>query len=356
MFLRSEERPSAGLRPPSSQIDPRDWDVLSTYWFPIAEVTELGDAPFAAKLLDVDLVLYRSDTGISVALDRCPHRHIKLSAGTVNEGEITCPYHALTFNGVGRCTKVPALGRDARLPSSYQLHTFPAVQRYGLVWTSLASTDESRIPVFPDIPSDGSGICFIQTRTWPCSSARQVENFFDLAHLPVVHSATLGNDATMPVSPGRVVQDAESVSLHAEYVERPFGGEERPCRYIYKVILPFALDFTVDDPTGHSMKLYDLASPRSAYECRVFQFMKDTRHVDENHRQLIEGLDAVNLEDIGILQNLAMPDLPLNQHHEIHLQVDNIAHAYRQRLVDLGLGASHSPVRALPKAQAISGA
>lgn len=338
MFIHANARPTEDLRPAHSQIDVDDWGILSRCWYPLVELSELGDTPVAARLLDVDLVIYRSDAGITVACDRCPHRHIRLSAGKLRDGAVVCPYHALAFDGAGRCIHIPAVGSDARIPASYSLRTFPVEERYGLVWTCLASGTESAIPFFPDIPDDGTGICFIKTRDWPCSAARQIENFFDLGHLPVVHSATLGNDATMPVNPGRIVQHDDGVALHANYVERPFGGAERACRYIYRVILPFAIDLTVDDETGHSMKLYDIVTPQSAHECRVFQFMKDTRHVDENHRQLIEGLDAVNLEDIGILENLAMPDLPLNQHFEIHLQVDNISHAYRERLVRLGLG------------------
>ena len=354
MFLNPDARPEPGLRPAASQIDPNDWEILSQSWYPLVELTELEDGPAAARLLDVDLVVYRGDAGVTVALDRCPHRHIKLSAGKVRDGNIICPYHALAFDGNGRCTHIPAIGAGARIPDSYALHTFPVTVKYGLVWTTLAEEKESELPEFPDIPSDGTGICFIKTRTWPVSAARQIENFFDIGHLPIVHSATLGNDETMPVQPGKVIQNPEGVTLHAHYVERPFGGAERKCEYRYRVILPFSLELKIDDETGHSMVVYDVVSPISAYECRVFQFLKDTRHINENHRQLIEGLDAVNVEDIGILENLAMINLPLNQHHEIHLQVDNISHAYRARLAQLGLGrggpGSRAPLRTVSAA------
>lgn len=338
MFIHPDARPTSGLRPAQSQIESGDWDILSRYWYPLVELDELGDEPVAARLLDVDLVIYRSDAGITVAIDQCPHRHIRLSAGKLRDGAIICPYHALAFNGEGRCTHIPAVGSGARIPASYAIRTFPVKLRYGLVWTSLSDGMEKDVPLLPDIPDDGTGICFIKTRTWPCSAARQIENFFDLGHLPIVHSATLGNDETMPVTPGKIVQHEDGIGMQAHYAERPFGGAERVCDYIYRVILPFTIDFTINDATGHSMKLYDIVTPISAYACRVFQFMKDTRHVDDHHRQLIEGLDAVNLEDIAILEKLTVPDLPLNQQFEIHLQVDNISHAYRERLVRLGLG------------------
>ncbi|MCC6828862.1 MAG: aromatic ring-hydroxylating dioxygenase subunit alpha [Novosphingobium sp.] len=342
MFIAPHARPQAGLRPADSGIAPGDWDVLSRYWYPLVEADALGDKPVAARLLDVDLVVFRSAQGISVARDRCPHRHIRLSAGEVRDGEIVCPYHALAFDGSGQCTRIPALGRQARIPAAYRLDMFPVREKYGLIWTSLSGGADAQIPTFPDIPDDGTGICYIKTRDWPCSAARQIENFFDLAHLPVVHHATLGNDETMPVSPGRVIQHDDGIALHADYVERPFQGAPRACTYTYRVILPFTIDFTVLDETGHAMKLYDVVAPTSGHACRVFQFMKDTRDIDENHRQLIEGLDAVNIEDIEVLQHLALPDLPLNTHFEVHLPVDNVSYAYRERLVALGLGASEA--------------
>lgn len=335
MFLKQDELPQPTLRPVKSEISQNDWDVLSRFWYPVAELSEIGDGPFAARLLDVGLVVFRAGDDIVVALDRCPHRHVKLSGGEVVNGEIVCPYHALTFDKTGRCTHVPAVGAGARLPESYRVATFPVEIRYGLVWTRLVESD-TQIPVFRDL--ENSDVVFIKTRTWPVSSARQVENFFDLGHLPIIHGRTLGGNAADPVAPGKVTQDEHAVTLTANYIETPFGGEARPCEYTYRVNLPFAIDFTVDDGGGHLMKLYDIASPRSAYECRVYQFMKDTRHVDEHHRALIEGLDAVNLEDIRVLELMTQDDLPLNQRHEIHLQVDNISHAYRERLRDLGLG------------------
>jgi len=336
MFLKQDALPSESLRPKNSEISASDWEVLSKYWYPIAEISEVGERPLPVKLLDVDLVVFTGANGPSVARDRCPHRHVRLSAGEVEDGEIVCPYHALKFNGSGRCTYAPAVGPNAKLPEMYRLQMFPVALRHGLIWTRLVES-ENELPTFPGF-QDEPPVVFIKTRTWPVSSARQVENFFDLGHLPVIHSKTLGGDCTKPIQPGRVEHSDDAVSLIANYVENPFGGEPRVCQYTYRVVLPFAVDFNVQDETGHDMKLLDIASPRSAHECRVFQMMLDTSDVDEHHRALIEGLDAVNLEDIGILEQLMEVDLPLNQKHEIHLPVDNISHAYRERLRELGLG------------------
>ena len=37
-----------------------DWEILSAYWHPVAYSDEVRDAPVARKLLDEELVLYRT--------------------------------------------------------------------------------------------------------------------------------------------------------------------------------------------------------------------------------------------------------------------------------------------------------
>src|SRR5262245_54758368 len=125
MFLRQDAPPTSSLRPASSQIAPPDWEVLARFWYPVAQVSEIGEKPVKVTLLDVDLVLFRGAQGVAVVLDRCPHRHVRLSAGHVEKGEIICPYHALAFDETGRCTHVPAVGHGARLPASYRVASFP---------------------------------------------------------------------------------------------------------------------------------------------------------------------------------------------------------------------------------------
>ena len=62
-----------------------------------------------------------ADGETCVARDVCPHRRAPLSAGTVVDGVLTCPYHGWSYDGAGRCVNVPAIGREAasrRAPDS----------------------------------------------------------------------------------------------------------------------------------------------------------------------------------------------------------------------------------------------
>jgi phenylpropionate dioxygenase-like ring-hydroxylating dioxygenase large terminal subunit len=61
------------------------------------------------------------DGQLLAARDRCPHRRSPLSAGSVVDGVLHCPYHGWAFDGTGRCTALPAAGPDARIPARAQL-------------------------------------------------------------------------------------------------------------------------------------------------------------------------------------------------------------------------------------------
>jgi hypothetical protein len=52
-----------------------DWKALAPFWYPIAFSHQVTDRPFATKVLDERLVLFRlSDSLIVAARDLCLHR------------------------------------------------------------------------------------------------------------------------------------------------------------------------------------------------------------------------------------------------------------------------------------------
>ena len=339
MFLRKDATVNNDLRPSGSEIALADWDVLSTFWHPVARETDVTDSPYACRLLDVDLVVFRETNGYAAVIDRCPHRNVRLSAGTVDDGQIVCAYHGLRFDGTGQCVRVPGLKGEAPIPETYCVRAFRAQQHYGLIWVCLDDESERRIPSLPlleDVPA--SGWLHMDPQDWPVSCPRHIENFVDLGHIPLIHKVTVGGDLDAPLR-GRVQNDDAGLTLTTDYVEQPVGGESRPCKYTYHVRLPFAVDLAVVDETGHSIGVTDVSTPMSAYECRVFQILTQENGVDEDHRAWIEMMEALNAEDIKLLSSLDAQALPLDKKHEIHLPCDNVAHAYRQRLVELGLGA-----------------
>lgn len=114
--------------------------VVSTgSWYPVGRS---DDAPHRhihqAKLHGRELAVWRADDDVvNVWTNRCLHRGVRLTVG-LNEGfELKCLYHGWRYaSRTGGCTYIPAHPADAPAQSIAN-RTFPAVERLGLIWTTL---------------------------------------------------------------------------------------------------------------------------------------------------------------------------------------------------------------------------
>jgi phenylpropionate dioxygenase-like ring-hydroxylating dioxygenase large terminal subunit len=100
---------------------------------------EIADKPYAARLLDERVVLYRlADKSIAAARDICYHRGVSMSLGHVEGDEIICKYHGLRYDREGRCVCIPA-HPGAAISPKLRLDMYQAQERYGLVWVRLGT-------------------------------------------------------------------------------------------------------------------------------------------------------------------------------------------------------------------------
>ena len=113
-------------------------EAMRHSWFPVARAVDL-DKPQSATLLGVRLVVYRDGSGRPVVQSRrCPHRGGDLAIGEVHESSIACPYHGWEFSSTdGACARIPSLEDQAKIPPKARLATYPAVERFGHIWTAL---------------------------------------------------------------------------------------------------------------------------------------------------------------------------------------------------------------------------
>lgn len=116
---------SAASEPQSSPFG------LAVGWWPVAHSDEIHQHPGAFRLGARKLAVYRDLTGVVRAVeDRCPHRRLPLSMGRLTEdGSIQCPYHGWSFDGAtGRCTAIPNLNVDERIPNGIKVAAFSAAE------------------------------------------------------------------------------------------------------------------------------------------------------------------------------------------------------------------------------------
>lgn len=152
-------------------------------WHPVATLAQLRTRPLARKLMGKPLVVFATNNGPSVLVDRCPHRNAALSRGRVKDSQIECPYHGWRFGGDGRCTLTPGAAEPAR----HAAEILPVIVRHGLVFTSLATRPKAS-PVTPFPMGDDGYDSFL----WPVKATRArlldaIENLLDPAHPHFVH-------------------------------------------------------------------------------------------------------------------------------------------------------------------------
>jgi len=197
---------SAFVLPRNCTFSETDWKALAPLGYRLAFWHEVTDRPFAAKLVDERLVLFRhSDSSIVAARDLCLHRSVPLSWGWVENDELQCKYHGVGYDKSGQCKRIPA-PPDAAIPARLKLTTYAVTVRYGLVWVRLVDNGSMHFPYFQEW-NDPDYIQVPYFQEWndpdyiqvvPASVAieaaagRQVEGFLDVSHFAFVQTKSFG--------------------------------------------------------------------------------------------------------------------------------------------------------------------
>lgn len=344
-----EKKKQAELElPRDCTFSPEDWRILAQYWYPVAMADEIRDQPVAVKLLDMNLVCYRSGDKVVIARDLCFHRGAPLSKGWVDNGEIVCPYHGFRYNCEGKCTAVPA-HPSSKISPKLKLIVYPAVERYGLIWTCLGGAPE-QIPAFPAWDDPDYINIRIPSFDIAGSSGRQMEGFLDVSHFAYVHTATFGDRNNTEVPQYKVWREGDT-ELVAEYwstVSNYGKGQENPAPdgfmwlREFRVFAPFAASLTVYFPDEGRLRILNCASPVSARYTRLFCPIARNFDKDAPIEDTIKFNLQVFQEDAEMVESQTPEDLPLDLQAEAHIPADRTSIAYRQLLSSLGLGMNYT--------------
>ena len=161
-------------------------------WYLAAWSHEVSPSAIVAKrLLNSDLILFRdSNDEVRALEDRCPHRHVPLRLGSMEQGAVQCAYHGLRFDGSGACIHNP---HGATIPRHAAVRSYPTRAAGGGIWVWMgeAAAAAEELPVFAALNGE------------PCYVARDhihvaadyllaLDNILDLSHLQFLHPTTLG--------------------------------------------------------------------------------------------------------------------------------------------------------------------
>jgi vanillate monooxygenase len=189
-------------------------------WHCAAWSRELAAAPIGRTLLGHHVVLFRDANGTAHALGaRCPHRGADLARGAVVDGCIQCPFHGWRFDGDGQCVRVPSQPERMKISPLARVPAYSLHEQEGTVWISMGAAEtQSGEPPRDPVARRGRRArrLFFDPLLIDSPCATMVENFFDKAHLPFIHSGTFGSDQDPLVARQRVTIDADGRGLRAE--------------------------------------------------------------------------------------------------------------------------------------------
>jgi phenylpropionate dioxygenase-like ring-hydroxylating dioxygenase large terminal subunit len=328
-----------------------DWRILADYWHPVAFGHDVGSKPAHARLLDVDLVVYRTSQGVTVARNICLHRGSELTQGRLDGDELVCAYHGWRYGPDGQCTRIPAQPASRRISPSIRLLTYPVQERYGLVWTCLSGRPSRGLPDFPEAEDAGYRWLNLPPLDWNTSAARQIDNFLDVSHFPFVHQGTFGNAAEteVPEIPVQVTEYGLTYDYNfnaANPEHSPMGGSDTLVwETTYEVTLPFAVRLWERIPARSDDAyhvVFNVASPVSSRKVRAFFFVCRNFDFDVPAHEIMDWEGKVMNEDKAIVEGQRPEELPLDLAAELHVQSDRMTIAYRRRLAALGLSADYS--------------
>jgi phenylpropionate dioxygenase-like ring-hydroxylating dioxygenase large terminal subunit len=162
----------------------RETPINPHHWYVVARSSEVKMQPYGVTLWHESIVLYRDCQGQIQALeDRCPHRQVKLSHGTVVGNHLECAYHGWQFNGAGSCVAVPYLAENQKLPTC-ELRSYAVREQDGFVWLfGGKKTQAEQVPIL-GLP-EWDHLNYIATvATIDCAAhfSFLIENLMDMYH------------------------------------------------------------------------------------------------------------------------------------------------------------------------------
>lgn len=179
-------------------------------WYVAALAWELKDQPLARTLLGVPLVLFRcADNSVAALEDRCCHRALPLSHGTLEERGLRCGYHGLLFDKGGKCIEVPG---QERIPGKAQVPAYVVREKDQIVWLwhgTAANAQPTCEPPSYEVHSSGQYLFDGDVYHYDAPYQLIHDNLLDLSHLGYVHLRTIGGNASIHMNARMEVQSDE---------------------------------------------------------------------------------------------------------------------------------------------------
>ena len=194
---------------------------LRNAWYVAAWAHEIGETPLARTFMNEPVVLYRTSDGAAVALeDRCCHRHLPLSKGTLVGDEIQCGYHGLRFDRDGQCVAIPG---QTHIPPGAAVRAYPVLEKWNTIWIWMgdpARADEALMPDWWWMGDPGWTLTQPDPFHIRCNYQLIADNVLDTTHVAYVHASTIGSSSIKDF-PSKTERDGRCVRMTRWILDRP---------------------------------------------------------------------------------------------------------------------------------------
>ena len=321
---------------PSIAHDP----AARSAWHPVALSGTLAVGELhTVTVLGEEIVLWRGNEGLHAWQDLCAHRGVKLSLGRIEAGcALRCAYHGWTYDEDGRCVRMPA-HPTLKPPARARAQVYACRESAGLVWISLEVGPDGP-PAFAEAGDPSFRAIPCGPYPAPAGAPRLIENFLDVAHLPIVHEGALGLANRAEIGSydvdwidGRPV--ARDIRI---YQPNPEGlGRAGEVSYEYGVLAPFTVYLRKHMIGGKYFSLLFAITPVSETESLAWFTVFLNYGDPAQDAGIVEFQNQIFAQDLPIVASQRPEKLPLDLAEELHLPSDRLAIAYRQYIRGLGL-------------------
>jgi phthalate 4,5-dioxygenase oxygenase subunit len=257
--------------------------LMRQHWLPVClseEVAEPDGAPVRARLLGVDLVVFRDTKGrVGVMDERCPHRGASLVFGRNEDCGLRCLYHGWKFGVDGEIQEMSSEPPDSRM-RNLRHRAYPTHEAGGFVWAWLGAADAVRPfarPAWAPTPSTKVSIVKIHAA---CNWAQVLEGAIDSAHSSSLHSTNMptaevhGSTATDTAwlrpsndKAPRLEVERTEYGFHYAAIRRPIRNPET---HAYVRTTVFIAPFTVLIPPNDQYNLAQMLVPIDDENCMFY--------------------------------------------------------------------------------------
>ncbi len=140
------------------------------------------------RLLGENLVFYRnSDRSVTALEDRCCHRNIPLSLGSLRNGRIVCAYHGWEYDAQGRCIHIPSLDNETKIPQTACVRHYPVIEKNNWIWVFMGEKHLAGASQPVDIPELSEWEMTWEEHVFDANLEAVSESLIDPYHIAFAH-------------------------------------------------------------------------------------------------------------------------------------------------------------------------